>query len=876
MALYVTEYGLEKLADSDFYTDGTLYDVEVALFSDVAVDFFGDITPLENADLSSEYAIKNDRLKEVNVKNYGRKTFTTTIRKIGDYTYLCFDDVVVFDFVDEMDRTELRAVGFVDPDDNALIAITTTPLDSFPRPYFKNGDVVNVKKDESVKYLGIGQRWALKWIGGAAADELAPEEGPITLSVGTMDFEASHSESAWLIPQRINYIANPSFERVVEPDSTPDFWQSNQFTGTFPDEECLISRVSSSDIDILFPGQHAGYFWTNNSLSSDSYSVYNRDSRIYAVSNMFVSDEIQFTFQARVAGVGRVRAGLASYNAYLNKYTVDWGLQGDGFFQEWTLSMNGFRSISGIRSVSDFPQMRLVFEVRGYWDDPEDDYSFVFPQLYLDNVLLEPGTLLGWPYFDGDNTFGMGSLASRNTSDFSWYGNVPYDAKRGASYSFWYNNRAASAGRLFGRYLDDTALYTSTDEQKDGLVYQWVPTGTVVIPQFDVLKAYDLKHPPIPDKWGWDITGQMDPNSVQPFAAVLEDGEGNSLVTFSYTDGYFTMTIPLLHEAGHPVARAYVLTSGRQSVEIVSSTYSLQGFNPLEPDAGQVESSITLRWWLYSGDNQVLYIERGDAESPQSWVEIPLAPYVDGYMFASSATASSDAFDATPIPPAPNPTLWLDGSNDDMFTYASGSNIASWLDLAGPNDDMTQPNYPTYGYPVRAGYQNGLQYVSKTAVDQFLQGNTVELYGHLPFSVIIVARRTATSDQAILFSTASSGLGGVGVGYSNTGKVGFIDHSGSDSAHWSSADASGDFEIITYLKNGTYGVGIGRSVLMLGSTVLFDADTVHTDNLDHTIIFERNGSPGTADIAEIIFYNRFLTEDEINVTHSYLQDKWGI
>ena len=81
------------------------------------------------------------------------------------------------------------------------------------------------------------------------------------------------------------------------------------------------------------------------------------------------------------------------------------------------------------------------------------------------------------PYWDGDSDTGM-------PGDFCWQGD---EAK---SYSFWYNNRNHTAGRLFGEYVVDGQV-----AKLPALVFDWVPTGTSVYTHWNVLSPSDTRHP---------------------------------------------------------------------------------------------------------------------------------------------------------------------------------------------------------------------------------------------------------------------------------------------------------------------------------------------------------------------------------------------
>jgi hypothetical protein len=119
--------------------------------------------------------------------------------------------------------------------------------------------------------------------------------------------------------------------------------------------------------------------------------------------------------------------------------------------------------------------------------------------LHLDNVLAEPDWLLGWPYFDGDTTFGA-------QGDFSWYGG---ENLKGKTYSLWYNHRRACVGRLFAWSIPDNDFVVTDEEvEAQGFIYGWVPAGVRVIPHLDVLREGDIRQPLSP------VTGSVIPYKI--------------------------------------------------------------------------------------------------------------------------------------------------------------------------------------------------------------------------------------------------------------------------------------------------------------------------------------------------------------------------
>jgi len=212
-----------------------------------------------------------------------------------------------------------------------------------------------------------------------------------------------------------------------------------------------------------------------------------------------MADSDQWTIQAMIKGVGRVRVGLLSWESDFGSTYTDWGADGE----VWTLSAGGFLHIYAQRRVHEGSSAVVRIECEG-------------TDMHIDNVLAEPEWLPGWPYFDGDTTYGA-------VDDFSWYGGTN---QKGKSYSLWYNHRRAVVGRLFAWSIaDDDFTVTDTEVEAQGYVYKWVPAGVRVIPHLDVLTVGDVQSP-VPAVTGTVMavrTGYTDALGVYPAWAVATD-----------------------------------------------------------------------------------------------------------------------------------------------------------------------------------------------------------------------------------------------------------------------------------------------------------------------------------------------------------------
>jgi hypothetical protein len=344
--------------------------------------------------------------------------------------------------------------GKTDP----IIMVSNTPFPDVP--VFRNVDSVIARPDN---VLGASSnRWLLNWVTPVGGQQALPlYEGPLAILKGPPEFESSHTLHMWLYPQRVNMIANPSFEGGI------NHWKP----------AASITRPPK--------GAPGGGFYSG------------RVAGPVAESNMFPvtvgHGGTQWTIQGMIGGTGKCRVALCSWRSEFDFLYTDWGADEE----VWELPGEGaFLHIDCLRTAYD-----------------SSGYAFVRIEtdgnvLVLDNMLAEPGWQIGWPYFDGDTTYGA-------LDDFSWYGGA--NRKVEGTYSCWYNHRRAVVGRLFA-YAISGADPTVTDEEisEQGLAYRWVPAGTLVVPHLDVLYPNDLQSP-VPD-----VTGAVTPYATDTTPGVSD------------------------------------------------------------------------------------------------------------------------------------------------------------------------------------------------------------------------------------------------------------------------------------------------------------------------------------------------------------------
>ena len=294
-------------------------------------------------------------------------------------------------------------------------------------------------------------RWLMSWtvipavVSPPAPAQISAGEGELVVSKGVPPFEPARTQHVWMYPQRINMIANPSFEAGTT------HWKSSG----------ALTRLSPG-IDSAFYGHMVGTV-----MESNTWPTRIRKDRSEG-----------WTIHLTARGDGELKIGLLSWPATYDETVVDWGPT-----QEvWDLNPS-WVTVRTLRKLYDVSYAALRLETNGTFID-------------VDRICVEPGwlpaNLNDWPYFDGDSLYGA-------LDDYSWYGNKDRTAgtptRAHKTYSCWYNHRRAVTGRLFQwSDPDDTgpgSVFTDEEVAAQGMVYSWVPAGTPVYHHLDVLFPND-------------------------------------------------------------------------------------------------------------------------------------------------------------------------------------------------------------------------------------------------------------------------------------------------------------------------------------------------------------------------------------------------
>jgi hypothetical protein len=265
--------------------------------------------------------------------------------------------------------------------------------------------------------------------------------GYLLLDLADPIWESAHTHHLWIQPQRINFIANPSFERAGGV-----YWRVGRKSGT-----ATFTRSGSAPSPAGVGGLDRPYCG-NIQAATGSGDLVLESNLFPKVNNWYsVSFYVSGTTGELTFGLVTTDISYTSYNYIRRLATVP--LTGG-------TSTTGFQKVTGLINVPD-DVSDLLFRV-----------EFSGTQFWIDNVIVDPHEGQ-YEYFDGNSNDGL-------PGDFRWMGGTSYTNKH---FSTWYNNYVNTRSRLIGDYDTTDDLY------KAGLVEEWAPTGASIIAHWDAVTS---------------------------------------------------------------------------------------------------------------------------------------------------------------------------------------------------------------------------------------------------------------------------------------------------------------------------------------------------------------------------------------------------
>ena len=225
----------------------------------------------------------------------------------------------------------------------------------------------------------------------------------------------------------------------------------------------------------------------------------------------------------------------------------------------------------------------------------------------------------------------------------------------------------------------------------------------------------------------------------------------------------------------------------------------------------------------------------------------------------------------TDLPVKNGLALWLDAADDSTFSYSSGTLVSQWRDKSGSNFHASQATVGSQ--PSRSTFQNSRKTVNFDGTNDTV---TIPSFVSNSEMSIFVVSNCGTSmfieqsiDTNFYDGFAISGIGTAMFIIRRSSITSYTFNTNWLSGGYSVASAvnSTGLDLLTY-KNGTQ-----QTIISDGRNSITNSYATNT-----LYIGSRAASSlwSSGPIAEIIIYNRKVTDTERNSIHTYLGQKWGI
>ena len=213
---------------------------------------------------------------------------------------------------------------------------------------------------------------------------------------------------------------------------------------------------------------------------------------------------------------------------------------------------------------------------------------------------------------------------------------------------------------------------------------------------------------------------------------------------------------------------------------------------------------------------------------------------------------------------------WLDGADDSVFTYSSGTLVSEWRDKSGNANHVYQST--TASQPTRNTTYSGSGSNAKSVVvfdgtdDSLSSTNSLDLStGYTMF--VLVRGYTSTSDAGVI-SINNSLSHGITI---HNGSLAYF-YFGGGGINTTQSIATSQTNILTKVWTGSTS---GNRISYKNGTQGYSTGTMSNTNATGVLRLGQQSTYLNGFIGEVIIYNRELTAAELNKVHGYLSNKWG-
>jgi len=234
--------------------------------------------------------------------------------------------------------------------------------------------------------------------------------------------------------------------------------------------------------------------------------------------------------------------------------------------------------------------------------------------------------------------------------------------------------------------------------------------------------------------------------------------------------------------------------------------------------------------------------------------------------------SQNKSYPTTDLPVKGGLALWLDAADDTTFSYSSGTSVSQWRDKSGNNFHASQGTVASQ--PSRSTTQNSRKTVTFDGTNDTVTIPNFTCNSEMSIFVVSNCGNTLFIEQTNDVNSSAAGFYIYGYGNGM-----FLVKRNSTNCFLSLTDwLVGGFSI----ASGVNSTGLDLLAYKNGSqqTPTYDGRTSLSNSyFTNTLYIGSRGASSiwsSGPIAEIIIYNRKVTDTERKQIHTYLGQKWGI
>ena len=234
--------------------------------------------------------------------------------------------------------------------------------------------------------------------------------------------------------------------------------------------------------------------------------------------------------------------------------------------------------------------------------------------------------------------------------------------------------------------------------------------------------------------------------------------------------------------------------------------------------------------------------------------------------------SNNKSYPAADLPVKGGLALWLDAADDTTFSYSSGTSVSQWRDESGSNFHASQATVGSQ--PSRSTFQNSRKTVTFDGTNDTVTIPNFTCNSEMSIFVVSNCGNTLFIEQTNDINSYTAGFYIYGYGEGMFFVKRNSTYSYSSLTNW----LVGGFNI----ASGVNSTGLDLLAYKNGSqqTPTYDGRTSLSNSyFTNTLYIGSRGASSiwsSGPIAEIIIYNRKVTDTERKQIHTYLGQKWGI